>query len=97
MERTELIRQGNRAFNELRAKWDFAKLKEANDCFTEARYQDGLFRIADFLYYERKLPLLAVSYYKKINTNKAKERLEEIRGRLVQTIKKLLKDENPRE
>ncbi len=91
MERTELIRKGNEIFNSLKNEWNYSTLKEAADCFTAADYQDGLFRIGDFLYYERKLPLLAVTYYKKINNTRSKERINEIFQRMVFAMRNLIK------
>jgi hypothetical protein len=93
MERTELIRKGNEIFNTLKTNWSYATLKEASDCFMAADYQDGLFRIGDFLYYDRKLPLLAVTYYKKINNTRSRERLDEIFRRVVLAMRDLTKKE----
>jgi len=91
MTRSEQIRKGNELFNALKEKWSFQMLKQVSSLFSSANYQDGLFRLADFLTYEKKMPLLALSYYKKINNSKAKERINEINQRMLSTLKFLLK------
>ncbi len=72
-ERAELIREGNRAFNEK----DYAKAREL---FTRSEYRDGLVRLGDYYMYERRLPLLAYGYYKKAN---ATAKVEDIYRRMI--------------
>lgn len=92
MERTALIRRGNELFNKVRASWDYDTLKEATRCFAAAHYQDGILRIADWLYYDKHLPLLAMSYYRQVPTPFAQSRLAEIKQRMVLAIRQLLKE-----
>ncbi len=61
--RAELIRQGNRAFND-------GDYRKARELFTAANYKDGLVRIGDYYMYDRRLPLLAYGYYKKAGDQK---------------------------
>jgi hypothetical protein len=91
VDRVELIRKGNQEFNRLREQWSWETLKQATELFSAANYQDGLLRVADFLYFDRKLPLLAVSYYKKAGTQSAQKRIDEIRNRMVLAIKFLMR------
>ena len=90
MTRSEKIRKGNALLNTLRQEWSFRTLKEVSALFSSADYQDGLFRIADFLMYEKNMPLLALSYYKKINNSRAKARILEIKQRMLSAFKFLL-------
>ena len=89
--RSEQIRKGNELYNALKEKWSFQRLKKVSLLFSSANYQDGLFRLADFLTYDKKMPLLALSYYKQINNSKAKERIREINQRMFSALKFLLK------
>jgi hypothetical protein len=91
MDRVELIRKGNQEFNLLREEWSWETLKRATELFSAAQYQDGLLRVADYLYFERKLPLLAVSYYKKAGSQMAQKRIYEIRNRMTLAIKFLMR------
>ncbi len=50
--RAELIRRGNELFNSKR-------YAEAEKIFVKTGYKDGLIRIGDYLYYDRKMPLAA--------------------------------------
>ena len=74
--RAQLIRDGNRAFNE----GDYPKAREL---FTRANYHDGLVRIGDHYMYDRRLPLLAYGYYKKAGANK---KIEDLHRRMVGAI-----------
>jgi hypothetical protein len=91
MERTELIRKGNEEFNKLRERWDYAVLKNVTEYFTEADYQDGLFRLGDYLTYDKHMPLLGMSYYKKIGNTRARERLNELHQRMLMSVRTLIK------
>ena len=51
MERADLIRRGNAAFNA-------GDYPQARDLFTKAGYKDGLIRLDDYYMFERRLPLL---------------------------------------
>ncbi len=83
-ERVEYIRKGNEFFND-------GKFKEAETIFMLTNYKDGILRIANRYYYELKKPLIALKFYYKIG---AKEKIEEIRERMLFALKKLIKEEN---
>lgn len=74
--RAELIRQGNRAYNE----GDYQK---ARDLFTKASYADGLIRIGDYYMYDKRLPLLAYGYYKRAG---AKNKIEDLHRRMISAM-----------
>ena len=58
--RNALIRRGNQAFNE-------GNIELAAKIFRALNYKDGLIRIGDYYYYQKKQPLIAYGYYKKAN------------------------------
>ncbi|XDD51310.1 hypothetical protein AB3N59_05980 [Leptospira sp. WS92.C1] len=72
-ERAEIIREGNRAFNE-------GDIGKARNLFVKAEYKDGLIRLGDHFMYEKKMPLLAYGYYKKAGYQK---RIDEIFQRMM--------------
>ncbi len=78
--RAELVRAGNRAFNE----GDYAKAREL---FTNADYKDGLIRIGDYYMYDRRLPLLAFGYYKRAG---AKDKVADLHRRMIGAIGQLI-------
>jgi hypothetical protein len=94
MERTELIRKGNEEFNKLKERWDYVTLKNVTEFFTEANYQDGLFRLGDYLTYEKHMPLLGLSYYRKIGNSRARVRMNELHQRMVMSVRALIKQLN---
>ncbi|MES0491173.1 MAG: hypothetical protein ABUK01_14340 [Leptospirales bacterium] len=57
-QRILLIRKGNEAFNS-------GNIALAAEIFKTTEYQDGLIRVGDHYYYEKKQPLLAYGYYRK--------------------------------
>lgn len=59
-ERTTLIRKGNQAFNE-------GNVDLASRIFKTAEYKDGLIRVGDYYYFDKRQPLLAYGYYKCAN------------------------------
>lgn len=79
----ELIREGNRLFNE-------GKIEEAKNCFLKANYTGGLLRVADYLFYDMKRPLNALPLYMKCNS---KEKVDEIYQRMAFALGKLIKDD----
>jgi len=79
-ERVELIRDGNRLFNE-------GQIEKARDIFVKTSYRDGLTRIADYYFFDRKLPLLALRYYRMVNRQ---DRVREIYERMVYALNRLL-------
>ena len=55
--RVELIRIGNRLFNE-------GQIEKASDIFVKTGYRDGITRVADYYFFDRKMPLIALKYYR---------------------------------
>ncbi|MBE7411022.1 MAG: hypothetical protein L6Q54_11155 [Leptospiraceae bacterium] len=72
-ERAEKIREGNKSFNE----GDYSK---ARALFLETDYKDGLIRMGDYFFYERRLPILAFGYYKKAGYQR---KVDEIFQRMI--------------
>lgn len=83
-ERVALIREGNALFNQ-------GKIKEASQIFKSTVYKDGLIRVGDYYFYDKKQPLIAVGYYK---LGGAKEKVEEIRERMIFALKTLIKQDD---
>ena len=83
-ERVHYIRKGNELFNN-------CKFKEAESIFMLTNYKDGILRIANRYFYELKQPLMALKFYYKIG---AKEKIAEIRERMIFALKKLVSEED---
>ena len=83
-ERIALIRKGNEYFNQ-------GKIKEAIEIFVKTNYKDGLQRIGDFYYYDKKLPLIALKFYKMSGSQK---KIDEIMERMVFALGKWLGYDN---
>ena len=79
-ERVELIRKGNELFNE-------GDIKEAAAIFVKTQYRDGLTRVADYLFYDKKRPLEALQYYRMVNR---KDKVIEIHERMIFALGKWL-------
>ncbi len=79
-ERTGLIREGNKLFNE-------GDKQSAQKCFLKADYQSGLLRVADYYFYDKQLPLNALPLYMKCG---AKSKIEEIHQRMAFALGKIL-------
>ncbi len=89
-DRAALIRKGNEFFNT-------GKLLQAEEIFVATNYKDGLIRIGDYFYYDKKLPLYAYKYYKLAGCS---GKINEIFGRMVFALNELMheddkKDVNP--
>lgn len=78
--RVELIRKGNELFNN-------GGIDEAASIFAETKYLDGLTRVADYYFYDKKQPLTALKYYKFVNRQ---DKVKEIYERMFFALKKLL-------
>ncbi|HOT46942.1 MAG TPA: hypothetical protein PLM53_16425 [Spirochaetota bacterium] len=85
-ERVELIRRGNELFN----SGDIAK---AAALFVKTGYRDGLTRIADHLFYDKRQPLVALKYYRMVNRQ---DKVNEIFERMVYAFGKLMGKEPPK-
>jgi hypothetical protein len=72
-ERIELIRKGNMLFNQ-------GEIEKASIIFRKTAYRDGLTRIGDYYFYEKRMPLIALKYYKMVNKT---EKVNEIFERMV--------------
>ncbi len=79
-ERIELIRKGNELFNK-------GEIEKAAVVFRKTGYRDGLTRIGDHYFYEKKQPLIALKYYKMVNKV---EKVNEIFERMVFALGKWL-------
>lgn len=79
-ERVELIRQGNELFNN-------GDIKSASAIFIKTSYRDGLTRIADYLYFDKRQPLNALPYYRMVNRQ---DRVDEIFERMFFALGKLM-------
>jgi len=90
-EKVALSRKGNEYFNA-------GNITEAIKYFVKAGYQDGIMRVADYYYFDRKQPLIALKFYKMINR---KDRVDEIFARMMFALNKMLrpseKDESAQE
>ena len=87
-EKISLIRKGNELFN----KGDIAG---AAAIFVKTGYRDGLTRVADYYFFDKKLPLIALKFYRMVNR---KDKVDEIFARMMFALGKLLKsDSKPQE
>ena len=79
-ERLLLIRKGNEIFNN-------GEVEKAARIFTTTAYKDGLIRVGDYYYFERKDILKALHYYIEAQYEK---RIREVTERIAGVIKKWL-------
>jgi hypothetical protein len=80
-EKVALSRKGNEFFNN-------GNMTEAIKYFVKAGYRDGIMRVADYYFYDKKQPLIALKFYKMINR---KDRIDEINARMMFAFNKMLK------
>jgi hypothetical protein len=80
-EKVKLVRSGNEHFNN-------GNISEAIKLFVKAGYRDGIMRVADFYFYDKKQPLIAFKFYKMINR---KDRIDEIFARMMFALGKWLR------
>ena len=71
--RAELIRKGNECFNK-------GEIELAEKIFMKTQYQDGLSRMADYWFFDRKQPLLALKYYRIVGRT---DKVNEIYARMM--------------
>jgi hypothetical protein len=83
-ERVSLIRKGNELFNK-------GDITGAISIFVQTGYRDGITRVADYYFYDRKLPLIALKFYKMVNR---KDRVDEIFARMMFALGRLLKEDS---
>lgn len=80
-DRIELIRKGNELFNN-------GDIETAAKIFAKTGYKDGLTRVADHYFFDRRLPLNALPYYKMAN---CEAKVKEIYDRMLFALGKMLK------
>lgn len=83
-ERVSLIRKGNELFNK-------GDITGAAAIFVKTGYRDGITRVADYYFYDKKLPLIALKFYKMVNR---KDRVDEIFDRMMFALGRLLKEDS---
>jgi hypothetical protein len=79
-ERIKLIRLGNELFNK-------KDIDGATKIFVNTGYRDGITRVADYYFYDRKMPLVALRYYRMVNRQ---DKVREIFERMVFALGRLL-------
>jgi hypothetical protein len=79
-QRVELIRLGNESFNN-------GDIPKAAALFIKTGYRDGLTRIADYYFFDKRQPLVALKYYKMVNRQ---DKVNEIFERMVFALGRLL-------
>ncbi|MDY6935965.1 MAG: hypothetical protein SVZ03_17320 [Spirochaetota bacterium] len=79
-ERAALIRKGNEYFNK-------GEIDKAIKIFVKTGYRDGLGRIGDLYFYDKKMPLIAFKYYKLANMD---DKVNEIFQRMIFALGKWL-------
>ncbi|MGA2141876.1 MAG: hypothetical protein ABSG94_05575 [Brevinematales bacterium] len=82
-ERISLIRRGNELFNQ-------GDYKNSLKIFLMTDYKDGIIRVADFLYFDKKDKVSAVKLYKKAGHQKV---IDEFSERVALLIKLLLSED----
>ncbi len=86
-ERVQLIRVGNELFNK-------GEIDKAAAIFIKTDYRDGLTRIGDFYFFDKKQPLVALKYYQMV---KREDKVREIFERMMFALGKLLgKNKGPK-
>jgi len=84
--RVEMIRLGNELFNS-------GDIEKATEIFVNTGYRDGITRIADYYFFDKRLPLVALKYYQMV---KRQDKVEEIHQRMMFALSKLLGKEQPK-
>ena len=79
-QRIELIRKGNELFNK-------GEIDLAAKIFVKTGYRDGITRVADHFFYDKRLPLVALPYYKMVNCT---EKVNEIYERMFFALGKMI-------
>ncbi|MCL1912102.1 MAG: hypothetical protein FWG13_07845 [Leptospirales bacterium] len=83
-QRVELIRKGNELFNK-------GEIETAAKVFIKTSYRDGLTRVADHYFFDRRLPLNALPYYKMVNR---RDKVNEIYERMIFALGRMLGQDN---
>ncbi len=80
-QRVELIRKANELFNA-------GEVEKAAVIFEKTGYKDGLIRIGDHYFFDKKQPLFALGYYRRAGRT---DMVDEIFARMVFALGKLIK------
>ena len=86
-ERIALIRKGNELFNK-------GEIDNALKIFIITDYKDGLIRIGDYYYYQKRQPLTALGFYKKANANK---KVDEIYERMMYALNRMVVEDKEKD
>ena len=78
--RIELIRKGNEYFNK-------GEIDLAEKIFTQTQYKDGLTRIADYWFFDKRLPLIALKYYRMVGRT---DKVNEIYDRMMYAFGRMM-------
>jgi hypothetical protein len=81
-DRLVLIRKGNELFNN-------GDVEKAARIFVTTAYKDGLIRVGDYYYFDKKEPLKALNYYIEA---KYEKRISELMERIAAVLKKWLRE-----
>ncbi len=81
-ERLVLIRKGNELFNK-------GDIEKAAKIFVTTSYKDGLIRVGDYYYFDKKNPLKALHFYIEA---KYEKRIRELTERIASILKKWLNE-----
>ena len=86
-ERLLLIRKGNELFNN-------GNIDKAAKIFVTTAYKDGLIRVGDYYYFQKKDPIKALYFYIEADY---KKRISELTERMTMNIKKWLSQDKKSE
>ena len=84
-ERAKLMRKGNELFNQ-------GDIDLAAKVFITTGYMDGIIRVADYYFFDKRLPLNALPYYRMA---KRQDKVDEIYERMFFALKKMVGKEEP--
>lgn len=82
-ERVALIRAGNELFNK-------GEIVKAIDVFEKTNYKDGLARVGDYFFYDKRMPLVALKYYRLANRE---VKVKEIFERMMYALGKFIRED----
>ena len=79
--RVELIRRANELFNS-------GEIEKAAALFEKTMYKDGLVRVGDYYFFDKKLPLNALKYYR---ISGRKDMVDQIYDRMLYALSRWIK------
>ncbi len=74
--RVELIRRANELFNN-------GQIEKAAEVYEKTAYKDGLMRVGDYYFYDKRLPLNALKYYRLSGRN---DMVQQIHERMIYAL-----------